>query len=105
MTACTAGPATFPTAVWESRQAASLIKQALRGSVPLRGSPASLHELTPELPGIEAMLGYLAVRQKNHRHIQVVKFAQFGIGIDIDLAQSSAKFSEQWRHLRFRLVT
>jgi hypothetical protein len=71
----------------------------------LGGSTASLHELTPELRGIDTMFGYLAVRDKNHGNIQVVKLAQLGIGINIDLAQSSAKFSEQWRHLQFCLVT
>ena len=66
---------------------------------------ASLEKQSPELSGIDTMFGYLAVRYKNHGNIEIVKLTQLGIGINIDLAQPSAKLSERRRHLRFRLVT
>lgn len=60
----------------------------------MAGTAASLEKLTPELTWIDAILGDLAIRQKNHRHIEVVTFEQCRVGIDIDLAQSRAKFRE-----------
>ena len=56
---------------------------------------ASFQKQALELHGINAVFGDLAVLQKNHRHIQVIAFTQFGIAVDIDLAQASAKFGEQ----------
>jgi hypothetical protein len=65
---------------------------------------ARFHKLTPELIEIDAMLGNFAVREKKHRHIKVVTFVQCGVGINIDLAQSSVKFRKQRRDLRFCLI-
>lgn len=47
---------------------------------------ASLQELAPQLTGIDAMLGDFAAGQENYRHIEIVAFLQFGIGINIDFA-------------------
>ena len=65
---------------------------------------ARFQKLAPELIEIDAMLGNFAVREKNHRYINIVKFVQCGVGINIDLAQSSAKFRKQRRDLRFCLI-
>ena len=58
------------------------------------GTAGSLEKLTPELAGIDAMLGNLAIAQENHGHIQVVTFSQDGVGVDIHFAQSCAEFRE-----------
>jgi len=71
----------------------------------MAGTPTGVEKLAPELDAIDAMLGNLAVCQKNYRYIEVVTFEQCGVGIDIDLAQSSAKFREHGRDLQLCLVT
>ena len=60
---------------------------------------ARLLKLTAELGRIHAMFGDFAIADKNHRYIQVEAFAQFGIGIDVNLLQSAANFREQRRDL------
>ena len=65
---------------------------------------ARFQKLAPKLIEIDMMLGNFTVREKKHRHIKVVTFVQCGVGINIDLAQSSAKLRKQRRDLRFCLI-
>src|SRR5256885_946735 len=106
MTASKAGPATFPTAKSESSLAASRTRTGpqKRNSLVISRMEARFQKLAPELIEIDAMLGNFTVREEKHRHIKVVTFVQCGVGINIDLAQSSATFRKQRRDLRFCLI-
>jgi len=61
-------------------------------------------ELAAELREIDAVLRGFVSADENNRNIPAIFLGQFGIQIDIHLAQMGVEFAEQWSDGGFGLV-
>ena len=60
---------------------------------------AGVAQLAAELGDVHAVLGGFSRAQKNHRDVEIVSRAQFGIFVDIDFGEARAELLQQGRDL------